>query len=331
MSRRAFRANLSEDAGLRSGFALTRQDLQHHLGTDHPTWRQFLEEPVVRLPATDYADTVGDLLFALGTVPEKGMPPLSSRIIRRFPMDWRTPVGLELLLSLEAVANHYVWLRSRRDNERHAILDELRAMADAIHQDLWPAVFQACEDSLAFNPFYNIETSLTDLVSLQDLFASEQQPSDPGQFIDQRFINYLSSHPEAIKRIHWRQFEQLTAEWFHRAGYEVELGPGRKDGGVDVRAWAKDPGRAGPPALIIQCKRISAAVDAFVVKALWADMINENADAAIVVTTSKLSDDAEETCSARCYPVTCATGDQVKDWVTAMRRPWTGFTDGLPD
>ncbi len=37
--------------------------------------------------------------------------------------------------------------------------------------------------------------------------------------------------------MHWRKFEELTAEYLQREGFNVELGPGINDDGVDVRIW----------------------------------------------------------------------------------------------
>ncbi|MBE1443842.1 restriction endonuclease [Paenibacillus sp. OAS669] len=72
---------------------------------------------------------------------------------------------------------------------------------------------------------------------------------------NQRYIDYLRANFNKIGNIHWRKFEGLTAEFFERQGYFVEIGPGRADGGVDVRVWTHDTNLAGPPTILIQCKR----------------------------------------------------------------------------
>lgn len=41
--------------------------------------------------------------------------------------------------------------------------------------------------------------------------------------------------PDALDRIEWRQLEQLVAEVLSKIGFDVELGPGTKDGGFDLR------------------------------------------------------------------------------------------------
>jgi restriction system protein len=56
----AFRRCLSDDAGARSGFALTEADLLSALGAKHPMSGQLGLEDVLRIRAEAYADTVGD-------------------------------------------------------------------------------------------------------------------------------------------------------------------------------------------------------------------------------------------------------------------------------
>ena len=56
-------------------------------------------------------------------------------------------------------------------------------------------------------------------------------------------------------------------------GWHVELGPGRNDEGVDIRAWDAEPGADDPAVLLVQCKRTAARVDKVVVKALAADVM----------------------------------------------------------
>ena len=91
------------------------------------------------------------------------------------------------------------------------------------------------EMSLARSPFFTRNETAVDTVALTTLFESERLPMAESGFFDQRFVNYLSGRPKLLLDINWRQFEGLTAEWLMRNGYDVELGPGRDDGGVDVR------------------------------------------------------------------------------------------------
>ena len=84
-------------------------------------------------------------------------------------------------------------------------------------------------------------------VPLRQVFQTESVPDDPECYLDQRFIDYFAQNNEDLTRIHWRNFERLTSEFFHRKGYEVQLGPGTSDGGVDVRVWLGEQTRADRP------------------------------------------------------------------------------------
>jgi hypothetical protein len=51
-----------------------------------------------------------------------------------------------------------------------------------------------------------------------------------------RLISHLADHPERLYELSPRRFEELVAELYSRAGFEVELTPASGDGGVDVYA-----------------------------------------------------------------------------------------------
>ena len=68
-------------------------------------------------------------------------------------------------------------------------------------------------------------------VTLDRLFEGEHIPNDEESYLDQRYIDYLAHNGEGMNTIHWRNFERLTAEFFNRHGFGVELGDGTKVGG----------------------------------------------------------------------------------------------------
>ena len=99
--------------------------------------------------------------------------------------------------------------------------------------------------------------------------------------------------------------------------YEVELGSGRNDDNVDIRAWAD--GSVGPPTILIQCKREKNKVGKVVVNALYADIQHEQAKSGLIVTTSALSPGARKIRTARGYPIEKADRIKVLQWIKAMR------------
>jgi restriction system protein len=161
------------------------------------------------------------------------------------------------------------------------------------------------------------------LLSLNDLFEGEHVASSPESYLDQRFIDYLAAQPGHLSAIHWRQFEHLTGEYFRRNGYIVRIGPGRRDGGVDVIAERTDV-TVGPELVVIQCKRFGdnnpIGVDS--VRAFWATVTDQNATRGLIATTSRLTIGAKDYCDARRYRLGAADAANVGQWLTQMaRRP----------
>jgi restriction system protein len=158
------------------------------------------------------------------------------------------------------------------------------------------------------------------VVKLDHLFQGEHVPDDPTVYLDQRYIDYLAKNGEDMGKMHWRNFERLTTEFFSRQGYEVDLGPGTKDGGVDVRVWTDKESKAGPPMMLIQCKRYKDVVGIESVKAFWADLHFSGAEKGLIATTSSISRDSKKMCEVRKWPMTFAESDQVEQWARSMWR-----------
>jgi restriction system protein len=159
-------------------------------------------------------------------------------------------------------------------------------------------------------------------IPLRAVFASETIPDDPDHYLDQRYIDYFAQNGEDLQRMHWRNFERLTAEFFSRHSYEVQLGPGGNDGGVDIRVWPAGTGRNGPPLLLIQCKRQADGndVSAVTVKALWSDVNFEGAKHGLIATTSRIAPGGIKVSRARKWPLGFAEHKQVSHWARTMWR-----------
>lgn len=171
-----------------------------------------------------------------------------------------------------------------------------------------------------FSPWYNTRRiDWKDKIELEDLFKKESLHTYYGSFIDQRYIDYLSNNLDDIGEIHWRKFEGLTAEFFKKEGYEVTLGSGRNDGGIDVRVWKDKEDKENPPMILIQCKRQKNKVKREIVKALWADVEYEKAKSGLIVTSSEVSSGAKEDCKVRGYNINFAERDTLKRWIKSMR------------
>jgi restriction system protein len=158
-----------------------------------------------------------------------------------------------------------------------------------------------------------------DQVELKELFESENLEASYGSFFDQRFIDYLHQNFGKIGEIHWRKFEGLTGEYFEREGFRVDVGPGRNDDGIDLRIYREVPSDADPALIIVQCKRQKAKIDNALVKSVYADVLHEEAQSGLIVTTSSLSPGAALMRNARRYPVGDADRENLREWLQKMR------------
>lgn len=110
--------------------------------------------------------------------------------------------------------------------------------------------------------------------------------------INAELVSYLAQHPETMLELKPRKFEELVAELFRAKGYDVELGRGTKDGGVDIRAFLRSD--IGALLTLIQCKRQSARnkVNVDVVRGLYGVVNRDDASCGMIVTTSTFTRDA---------------------------------------
>ena len=170
-------------------------------------------------------------------------------------------------------------------------------------------------------------TEWKNIEKIEALFDGSKNKPEVGTFMDQRYINYLYANHEKLELIHWRKFEELTAEYFDRQGYSVELGPGSNDDGVDVRVWKNQENeeRGLPPHMIIQCKRQKKKIEKIIVKGLHADMQFQDAKYGLIVTSSELSPGARSTISARGYSIEEVNNMKLRVWLNTLHKPGTGI------
>ncbi len=313
ISRGRFLETLSDIAGYKCGLALGRDDLmtisasearlQPYLGID--------DIGIMRLHSVEYEDAIEALLYRLGRLehPHNDLPVVE--LYHRFkkqPAKWEKVQWM--LDPFNRWANEEI---AACIAEGRKALNPTAFMRDSVDRygrfglEISYLIIQkmdAHQARSAWGKIQNIEWA--NILDLRDLFESEGLSVLYGSFIDQRFIDYLHRNFDDIDRMHWRKFEQLTAEWFDREGYKVELGPGRGDDGVDVRAWLASAEEGKAPSLIVQCKRQKALVGKVVVKSLYADVVHEKAGSGLLVTSSHLSRGAEQTRQARSYPIEVA-------------------------
>ncbi|MEU2775425.1 restriction endonuclease [Streptomyces sp. NPDC007162] len=347
VNRRIVSERLTEMVGYRAGLAITEADILACLGRHGYVHLYPPRENGVRMRSEAFEimnRCVADSFVQPGAL--KAMRPTSFLLhdrLRDADLVWQTLGFIDAVLGSapQQELESLVALRERgagllvTSMEVHdpATRVMLRETARRLHGDvLADAVDLAfCEEDFkdASNPWKRWVRSVewSDVLDLAGLFTSDSVTASYGRFFDQRFVTYLVGQYEDLAAMHWRKFEALVAEYFHRAGFEVELGPGRNDNGVDIRLWEAGAADAEhqPPLMIVQCKREQRKISKVVVKTLAADVAWEQARTGLLVATADWSPGAREVVRTRSYPIQEVNGEAVQAWLKAMQSSHSGL------
>jgi restriction system protein len=111
--------------------------------------------------------------------------------------------------------------------------------------------------------------------------------------IEAEWHAYFAKHPERLRELAPRRFEELVASIFRNQGFDVELTPASRDGGFDVLAIHKDV-FTGESKYLVECKRYAATntVGIGIVQRLLGVVEDQKATKGLVATTSYFTRDA---------------------------------------
>jgi restriction system protein len=322
---------LSETAGYKAGLALSIEELCDHLsGTEFPDTIANSEKGHVRLRAEEYEALFYKLLHRIGyTKEEYDGDYVGAKRFHKYRKSG-------LLREFEGVMEIYngIWkelIEQAKTSDKKTI-DPTRFLVKCHEEYGAVGLEMAMEQLEVWNRAMTLSphsigrgTEWNGPLELKKLFEGTNDAPQQGQFIDQRFVDYLSHNLDRLPEMHWRKFEELAAEFFHREGFQVQLGPGTNDDGVDVRVWKPDSLPTDKPLCLVQCKRQKSKVEKVVVKGLYADVQHEGADFGVVVTTSELSPGARKTVASRGYPIQEVERTALSKWLAALRTPGTGI------
>jgi restriction system protein len=324
--------HLHEIVGYKAGVAVSLEELCDLLsGSEYPDLVLNSEEHVVRIRSEEYDDLYFTILHKVGHTAEK-----HNGIFDLFALTRRLgeQYGESFIETLQTIFTEgIVQLIEEAHREGKKSFNPrplLISAKNALGNNGMMAMFEMIEthDRIRrLSPHSGARcVEWANVIPLSGLFSRSSDKAAHGEFIDQRLIDFLSTNTHLLFSMHWRKFEELIAEWFYRFGYEVELGPGQNDDGVDIRVWM--PNQTGTEVTqlhLIQCKRQKEKVDKVTVKGLYADVLHEDADLGVLVTTSSLSPGAKITIHTRGYPIKEVDGQKVIEWLSALRTPGTGI------
>lgn len=148
---------------------------------------------------------------------------------------------------------------------------------DTVLQTLFQTILQPIDMSLAQFPIDETYDRTT-IITVSDL-------------VGRRLVEHFTQHPEEMKTMNRRKFEELIAEVFYGFGYEVELTQQTRDGGRDIIAVRR---KEVESRYLIECKRPDPGnpVGIRPVRELFGVKNDEGATKAILATTAHFSRDA---------------------------------------
>lgn len=319
---------LLEQSGFKSGVCLKYADMKDFLDEESQIILEKNLNSMIRIRPEEYESIYYDILKGVGYLPKEERVP-DAYNINLYHKYKNNPKKLKLHTAIyqiyHSVLKQELDLTSKDSNKKK--IDILPFILKAFKQhgksgvEMMEEILSNAITYQQINPWSSVRRiDWRDTIDLKDLFDSESLSTQYGNFIDQRYINYLSNNLDKLGLIHWQKFEALTCEYFDKRGYDVEISAGRNDDGIDARVWKKGE-TANSPLLVVQCKRQKEKIDKTVIKALWADADNERAESGLIVTTSEVSIGAKQTCEARGYSIKYAEGTNLKNWLTNMRTP----------
>ncbi|AFL75695.1 restriction endonuclease [Thiocystis violascens] len=137
--------------------------------------------------------------------------------------------------------------------------------------------------------------------------------------IELELIEYFKKHPEQLYTISPRKFEEFVAAVFRNHGFEVQLTPETRDGGMDIIAVHKSP-LTGSTVSLIECKRYTPdnKVGIGVVQRLLGNVIQQEAHKGVVVTTSFFTRDAIAVSKQSRNILTLSDYSSIMSWLTSV-------------
>lgn len=252
---------LSETAGYKAGLALSVEELCDQLsGTKYPDVIRSSEDQGTRLRSEEYEALFYKLLYRIGyTKEEYDGDHIGAKRIHKYR---RNGLSKEYEGMLRIFNGMWMKLMDRTEVKGSKSIDPTPFLVKC-HEEygtvglkLAIEQIEVLNRALTLNPHaIGRAVEWINPLALHKLFVGTTDSPEHGRFIDQRFIDFLSNNADRLPDMHWRKFEELTAEFFHRDGYQVTLGPGSNDDGVDVRVWKPDSEPTDRPLCLIQCKR----------------------------------------------------------------------------
>jgi restriction system protein len=133
--------------------------------------------------------------------------------------------------------------------------------------------------------------------------------------VNTELLHELAEHPNLLYELTPRKFEEIIAELLHRQGYEVEIKPFIKDGGIDICAAKKDS--LGTFLYLVQCKKYAPnrPVGVEIVRELYGVVQIHGATSGIIATTSYFTKGAKSLQNQLLYRLNLKDYLDIQKWL----------------
>lgn len=139
--------------------------------------------------------------------------------------------------------------------------------------------------------------------------------------LDEELYAYIASPGSRdLSGLGWRDFEKLIAALMESQGYQVELGCGTNDGGVDLRLLQRDP--IGDIMTLVQVKRYRSdrKIRLGAVQALHGATVADGAERSMFVTTSDYLPSARKFAERKNVAMTLCSSEDIRRWCADAHR-----------
>lgn len=159
------------------------------------------------------------------------------------------------------------------------------------------------------------------IITIDSSFDLSKNPQEPRPIIEtvnlfhEDLVRYFIDNPFQMKTMNRRKFEELVAELFSGFGYQVELTPKTKDGGVDIIAIGCTDSIQSK--YLIECKRPDpkTTVSVDIVRSLLGVKADIPSTKAIAVTTTRFSPEAHKTQQRHKWHLELKEYDDLLKWL----------------
>jgi restriction system protein len=314
-STRAFYDSTTEYIGVKSGLLLGRFQIRDILLKHFEN--NFLINDDLKRFIRLYADELDDMFLKIRQA--IGNLPLTSPIEKDYDKirDYvQRTQDIESLARSTSICGRYIQENPNISNiELAEILVEKENYPKEISLSIANIGIERIDQSCVLHPN---SKSWNGQTSLSDLFDCEIIGENENEFLEQKFLDYLAVNGHEIENIHWRNFERFCAEYFHKLGQYVVLGPGTNDGGIDIRVFNTEDTKK--PLILIQCKRYKKEnkVSIETVKSFYSDVLFEEAQKGLIATSSYIASGGKKVRDVRGYNIDFAEYNNVKNWAKDM-------------